>query len=79
MFELLEARKDMINSLVASYHAYDDLLHKAAKGLEFYDKLDSNVSKLLDKIRNIFETNQKKRDAILAKHAPPMGKQQAIL
>ena len=45
--DLLRAREEMVNSLVASYHSYDDLLVKAAKGLEFYAKLDTNVTKLL--------------------------------
>ena len=33
--DLLKAREEMVESLVASYYAYDDLLVKAAKGLEF--------------------------------------------
>jgi tyrosine-protein phosphatase non-receptor type 23 len=45
--EVVRRREDSIGSLVASYHAYEDLLTKTTKGLEFYDKLDANVTKLL--------------------------------
>ena len=45
--DVVRRREDNIGSLVASYHAYEDLLTKTTKGLEFYDKLDVNVSKLL--------------------------------
>jgi tyrosine-protein phosphatase non-receptor type 23 len=49
--DLVEAREAMIEGLVASYRAYEDLLEKAAEGLEFYTKLDSNIKKLLEKSR----------------------------
>ena len=65
--ELLEARKEMISSLVASFYAFDDLLIKAAKGLEFYAKLDSNVEKLFSRVKGVVEVQQEERDAILAK------------
>jgi hypothetical protein len=49
--DLLSARRELISSLVTSFYAFDDLLVKAAKGLEFYAKLDSNVSKLLNRVK----------------------------
>ena len=51
--DLLRARDEMVSSLVASYYAYDDLLVKAAKGLEFYAKLDTNVTKLLTRVKSV--------------------------
>ena len=33
--EIVNARNEMVGSLVASFYAHEDLLHKAAKGLEF--------------------------------------------
>ena len=68
--ELTNSRNEMIGSLVASFYAHEDLLHKATKGLEFYDKLDSNVTKLLHRVQGVVKVHQEERDAILAKNAP---------
>ncbi len=46
MAELINARTELIGSLVASFYAYEDLLTKASKGLEFYSKLNTNVGKV---------------------------------
>ena len=70
--DLLRSRETTINELVNSYHAFDDLLVKAAKGLEFYAKLDTNVSKLLNKVKGVTAVQQEERDAIIAKHANPI-------
>ena len=51
--ELINARTELIGSLVASFYAHDDLLQKASKGLEFYSKLNANVSKVGDVKVNI--------------------------
>ncbi len=66
MAELLTAREVQVDQLIASYHSYDDLLVKAAKGLEFYSKLDENVGKLLDRTKGVVEVQQEERDARLA-------------
>ena len=50
--EVVRRREDSIGSLVASYHAYEDLT-KTTKGLEFYDKLDANVTKLLARVGGV--------------------------
>ena len=71
--DLLRAREEMVESLVASYYAYDDLLVKAAKGLEFYAKLDTNVTKLLTRVKGIVTVHQEERDAILAKNLMPQN------
>ena len=70
--ELVNSRNEMIGSLVASFYAHEDLLHKATKGLEFYDKLDSNVTKLLHRVQGVVKVQQEERDLILAKHIPPI-------
>ena len=44
--ELMKKREKVISSMVASYHAYKGLLDETTKGLEFYDKLGVNMSKL---------------------------------
>ena len=68
--EIVNARNEMVGSLVASFYAHEDLLHKAAKGLEFYDKLDSNVYKLLSRVKSVAKVQQQERDAVLAKNVP---------
>jgi len=60
--ELLRRREDMIGSLVASYHAYEDLLNKTTRGLEFYDKLDVNVSKLLARVGGVVKVQEEERN-----------------
>ena len=68
--DLVKSRNEMIGSLVASFYAHEDLLHKATKGLEFYDKLDSNVTKLLHRVEGVVKVQQEERDAVLAKQVP---------
>ena len=65
--DLTNSRNEMIGSLVASFYAHEDLLHKATKGLEFYDKLDSNVTKLLHRVQGVVKVHQEERDAVIAK------------
>lgn len=60
-----EARKDLIDRLLDTFHAYEDLLVKAAKGLQFYHKLDSNVQKLLSRVKGVVKVQQEERDARL--------------
>ena len=63
--DIVRAREDMIGSLVASYHAYEDLLTKTTKGLEFYDKLEANVSKLLARVGGVVKVQEEERAAQL--------------
>lgn len=62
----LHRRDAMVASLVASYDAYEDLLAKSNKGLEFYSKLQSNVSKLLQRVRSTCKVQQEEREQILS-------------
>ena len=36
-------RSEALAGLTASYHAYEDLLCKTTKGLEFYERLEGQV------------------------------------
>lgn len=60
----------MIRSTVQSYDVYEDLLAKTQKGVEFYNKLDSNVSRLLERVRGVCKIEQEERDKILERLAP---------
>ena len=62
---VLRQREEALGQLVASYHAYEDLLNKTTKGLEFYDKLDGNVSKLLDRVKGVVKVQDEDRNQIL--------------
>ena len=59
-----------MDSLVATAEETDDLRITAAKGLEFYDKLENNVHKLLLRVRGLVAVQQKQRDSQIAAYAP---------
>lgn len=64
--EILKRREHIISSLIASYDAYEDLLAKSSKGLEFYRKLEINVSKLLQRVKSTCKVQEEEREHILA-------------
>ncbi|XP_017793028.1 PREDICTED: tyrosine-protein phosphatase non-receptor type 23 [Habropoda laboriosa] len=64
--EILKRREHTITSLIASYDAYEDLLVKSNKGLEFYRKLEINVSKLLQRVKSTCKVQEEEREHILA-------------
>ncbi|XP_031849254.2 tyrosine-protein phosphatase non-receptor type protein myopic isoform X2 [Nomia melanderi] len=64
--EILKRREHMVSSLIASYDAYEDLLGKSSKGLEFYRKLEINVSKLLQRVKSTCKVQEEEREHILA-------------
>ncbi|XP_076670814.1 tyrosine-protein phosphatase non-receptor type protein myopic isoform X1 [Andrena cerasifolii] len=64
--EILKRREHTISSLIASYDAYEDLLAKSSKGLEFYRKLEINISKLLQRVRSTCKVQEEEREHILA-------------
>lgn len=66
MASLLDSRKEKINNLVESFNAFQALLDKANRALEFYQKLLANVSELLKKVRKSIEENGKEKDAAIA-------------
>lgn len=52
----------MIKTLVNSFDAYEDLMEKAKKGLEFYKKLQCNVTRLLSRIKSVTKVQDEERD-----------------
>ena len=66
MADLLTARDTQISQMVSSHADYEDLLIKAAKGLEFYAKLEANVSRLADRVKEVVKARQEERDAKIA-------------
>ena len=67
--EILKRREFMISSLIASYDAYEDLLAKTTKGLEFYRKMEINVTKLLQRVKNTCKVQEEERAQILAQNS----------
>ncbi|XP_066587740.1 tyrosine-protein phosphatase non-receptor type 23-like [Prorops nasuta] len=64
--DVLKRRDITISSLITSYDAYEDLIGKSNKGLEFYRKLEINVSKLLQRIKSTCKVQEEEREQILA-------------
>jgi len=60
----------MIRSIVQSYDVYEDLLAKTKKGVEFYNKLDSNVSRLLTRVQSVVKIEQEEREKVKERFAP---------
>lgn len=63
--ELHRKRGAIISSLIASYDAYEDLLSKSSKGLDFYKKLETNVSKLLQRVKGTCKVQDEEREQML--------------
>ncbi|KAK4879126.1 hypothetical protein RN001_007272 [Aquatica leii] len=70
--DVITKRTNMLAALNNSYDTYDDLLAKANKGLEFYNKLETNVSKLLQRVRSTCRVQDEEREQILAKQVKPV-------
>lgn len=62
---IIKQRDLMISSLMSSYDAYEDLLMKSSKGLEFYRKLEVNVTKLLQRVKSTCRVQEEEREQIL--------------
>lgn len=60
--EQFRRRDQVVTALIASYDAYDDLLAKANKGIDFYQKLETNVNKLLQRLRSTCRVQQEERE-----------------
>ncbi|CAG9825233.1 unnamed protein product [Phaedon cochleariae] len=73
--DIIHKRNSMISLLVTSYDSYDDLLAKANKGIEFYTKLETNVSKLLQRIKSASKVQQEEREQMLLKNDIPTSKE----
>ncbi|XP_042330691.1 tyrosine-protein phosphatase non-receptor type 23 [Sceloporus undulatus] len=56
-----------LQTLVASYEAYEDLMKKSQEGKDFYADLESKVAKLLEKTRAACKAAEITRQQVLAK------------
>lgn len=64
----MRQREMMLSALISSYDAYEDLITKSNKGLEFYRKLETNLTKLLQRVKGTCKVQQEERDTILAQN-----------
>lgn len=69
--ETFRRRDQVVQALIASYDAYDDLLAKANKGIDFYQKLETNVTKLLQRLRSTCRVQEEEREQKAAKQSTP--------
>ncbi|KAJ8415654.1 hypothetical protein AAFF_G00402110 [Aldrovandia affinis] len=64
-----------VQTLVASYEAYEDLMKKSQEGKEFYEDLEGKASRLLERARTLCKARDEERQALLEremqKKAPP--------
>ncbi|XP_034230470.1 tyrosine-protein phosphatase non-receptor type 23 isoform X2 [Thrips palmi] len=65
--EVVRKRQSVINALISCFDAYEDLLAKSAKGHEFYNILETNVSKLLGRVKSTCRVQQEEREQMLLK------------
>ncbi|XP_039279943.1 LOW QUALITY PROTEIN: tyrosine-protein phosphatase non-receptor type 23 [Nilaparvata lugens] len=68
IIEILRQRSLMLSALMSSYDAYEDLIAKSNKGLEFYRKLETNVTKLLQRVKGTCKVQEEERETILLKN-----------
>ena len=69
--DLIDARREKISNLIDSFAVYENLMLKSSKALEFYEKLNTNVGDLQKKVSEAMEENERDKDAVIAKLAPP--------
>lgn len=69
--EIQQRRDAVVASLMASADGYPDLLAKCNKGLEFYRKMESNVTKLLTRSRSVCRVQQEDREQQEAARSRP--------
>ncbi|OCT73763.1 tyrosine-protein phosphatase non-receptor type 23 [Xenopus laevis] len=63
-----------VQTLIASYEAYEDLMKKSQEGKDFYADLENKVAKLVEKSRAAFDAAQSYRQQVLEreiKKRPP--------
>lgn len=54
-----------LQTLVASYEAYEDLMKKSQEGKDFYADLESKAAKLLEKARAACQASEASRQQVL--------------
>ncbi|XP_044266202.1 tyrosine-protein phosphatase non-receptor type 23 [Tribolium madens] len=70
--DVINKRTTTVSALITSYDTYEDLVAKANKGIDFYNKLETNVSKLLQRIKSACKVQQEEREQILLKNSAPV-------
>ena len=76
--EIIRKREAMVSALVSSYDAYEDLIAKSSKGLEFYHKLETNVSKLLQRVKSTCKVQDEEREQMLIKNKKMLPSAQTV-
>lgn len=76
--EILRKREGTVSALISSYDAYEDLIAKSSKGLEFYQKLETNLSKLLQRVKSTCKVQDEERDQMLAKNKKTLPSAQTV-
>ncbi|KAK7056558.1 Tyrosine-protein phosphatase non-receptor type 23 [Halocaridina rubra] len=59
-------RTEMINTLLASYDAYLNILKKAEDAQEFYHKLEGQVNKLTARVKSVLRVQDEEREEVLS-------------
>uniref|UniRef100_A0A674EJJ3 Tyrosine-protein phosphatase non-receptor type 23 n=1 Tax=Salmo trutta TaxID=8032 RepID=A0A674EJJ3_SALTR len=54
-----------VQTLVASYEAYEDLMKKSQEGKEFYEDLETKSSRLLERAKTLCQGREEERKAVL--------------
>uniref|UniRef100_A0A1E1X539 Putative tyrosine protein phosphatase non-receptor type n=1 Tax=Amblyomma aureolatum TaxID=187763 RepID=A0A1E1X539_9ACAR len=72
--DILRRREAMVASLIASFEAYEDLVAKTQKGVEFYKKMQTNVGKLLTRLRSAVKVQDEEHAVQLQAQARKAGK-----
>lgn len=64
-----------LQTLVASYEAYEDLMKKSQEGKDFYADLESKVAALLERAQSTCQAREAARQQLLDRwvHLPPDG------
>uniref|UniRef100_A0A674HH50 Tyrosine-protein phosphatase non-receptor type 23 n=1 Tax=Taeniopygia guttata TaxID=59729 RepID=A0A674HH50_TAEGU len=60
-----------VQTLVASYEAYEDLMKKSQEGKDFYTDLEGKAAKLLERARAACQASEAHRQQLLERWRPP--------
>lgn len=74
LLALLPARwNSTLQTLVASYEAYEDLMKKSQEGKDFYADLESKVAALLERAQSTCQAREAARQQLLDRWVWPRG------
>lgn len=62
-----------LQTLVASYEAYEDLMKKSQEGRDFYADLESKVAALLERTQSTCQAREAARQQLLDRFVWPWG------